>query len=106
MIITGKEKNLGTSVGRGRLHYLAGSARAERRGQPGCSTPAHLYDDDDVDDLGYDDDDVMMAVFITIFIIIMTIVTLRSARVLHSGSGALRARTITNNNIYIQQRLL
>ena len=58
MIITGKEKNLGTSAGRGRLHYLAGSARAERRGQPGCSTPAHLYDDgdDDLGDLGDDND--------------------------------------------------
>ena len=61
MIITGKEKNLGTSAGRGRLHYLAGSARAERRGQPGCSTPTHLYDDDDLGDL---DDDVMMVVII------------------------------------------
>ena len=69
MIITGKEKNLGTSVGRGRLHYLAGSARAERRGQPGCSTPAHLYDDDD--GLG----DVMMVMIIIISIIIMTIVS-------------------------------
>ena len=79
MIITGKEKNLGTSAGRGRLHYLAGSARAERRGQPGCSTPAHLYDDDDDDDnlgdLDDDDDDVMMVVIIIISIIIMTIVS-------------------------------
>ena len=78
MIITGKEKNLGTSVGRGRLHYLAGSARAERRGQQGCSTPAHLYDDDDDGDLGDlddDNDDVMMVVIIIISIIIMTIVS-------------------------------
>ena len=72
MIITGKEKNLGTSAGRGRLHYLAGSARAERRGQPGCSTPTHLYDDDG--DLG---DRVMMVVIIIISIIIMTFVSLR-----------------------------
>ena len=78
MIITGKEKNLGTSVGRGRLHYLAGSARAERRGQPGCSTPTHLYDDDDDDDLGDLDDDnngVMMQVIVIISIIIMTIMS-------------------------------
>ena len=62
--------------GGGRLHYLAGSARAERRGQPGCSTPAHLCDDDDdLGDLGDDNDDVMVAVFIIIFIIIMTIVS-------------------------------
>ena len=32
--------------GGGRLHYLAGSARAERRGQPVCSTPPHRYNDD------------------------------------------------------------
>ena len=32
--------------GGGRLHYLAGSARAERRGQPVCSTPPHRYHDD------------------------------------------------------------
>ena len=32
--------------GGGRLHYLAGSARAERRGQPGCSTPPHRYSDE------------------------------------------------------------
>ena len=74
MIITGKEKNLGTSAGRGRLHYLAGSARAERRGQPGCSTPAHLHDDDDdLGDLDDDNDDLMMVVIIIISIIIMTI---------------------------------
>ena len=78
MIITGKEKNLGTSAGQGRLHYLAGSARAERRGQPGCSTPTHLYDDDGDDDLGDlddDNDDVMMVVIIIISIIIKTIVS-------------------------------
>ena len=64
MIITGKEKNLGTSAGRGRLHYLAGSARAERRGQPGCSTPTHLYDDDGDDDLGGLDDDCLQYICI------------------------------------------
>ena len=75
MIITGKEKNLGTSAGRGRLYYLAGSARAERRGQPGCSTPTHLYDDDGDDDLSGLDDDVMMVVITIISIIIKTIVS-------------------------------